>query len=289
MTARAIAPVSQRRQGLTLLELIVVLVILAALAGMVVPLLPSMTGRIHTTTGATNVSEINKFLQTHQQLYQEYPTDFDALVDASGTLANYLPGGNVGGQISPLLLTEPQRQALFNAGITQLAAMHPTTAALAGAGGTPTFNPYTGAAISLASGTPTVAQVSELAVETTARVVRDLSGLQDVYVIVGLGSRCSMVGKSITEAPVHFGEGNGASATIVYGRYGAIFRVARGGTALSKAFLVGVVALHADGITTSNAHLEEYYKLQQAQRKNRAGRGPVADTSGSSPPSRDWA
>jgi prepilin-type N-terminal cleavage/methylation domain-containing protein len=260
---------TNRRKGLTLIELVVVVVILVALAGILIPMLPNMLTRAHTATGATNTGEVAKFLQTHQQLFQSYPADFDALVDATGNLADYLPGGNVGGQITPLQLTAAQRNALANAGITRLAAMYATRAALEAAGGTPTFNPYTGGTIDLTTGTPSVARVSEAAVETIAGVVRDEpANTGDVYVIVGLGQRCTMIGKTVQEAPVHFGENTAGNAANVYGRYCAIFRVTRGGatpTDLETAILVGVVALHDDGIATGNMHLEEYYKATKSQ------------------------
>lgn len=268
MTSRSVSSPSSQRLGLTLLELIVVLVILVALAGMLVPLLPSMVERIHTATGATNITEVTKALQVHEQLNQRYPTDFDALVDASGNVAEYLPGFAVG-QITALTLSTAQRDALANAGITMLAPMHKDLASL-GTTGTPTFNPYSGASFSLLTGTPKVAQVSEAIVENTVvrDSERDLIPNGDVYVIVGLGSRCSMIGKSIAEAPVHFGDGPTNSAAIVYGRYCAIFRVTRGGTTpqpLAKAVLVGVVALHADGISTSSDHIKENLDLQKSQ------------------------
>jgi len=50
----------KNRQGLTLLELVVVMVILVALAGILVPMLPSMLGRAHAVNHSANVSEMNK-------------------------------------------------------------------------------------------------------------------------------------------------------------------------------------------------------------------------------------
>src|SRR5437667_192551 len=79
------------RRGLTLIELIVVLVILVALAGILIPMLPNMLTRAHTATGASNNSEINKFVQTYEQLFQSYPTDLDNLA-GTGAPVDYLPG-----------------------------------------------------------------------------------------------------------------------------------------------------------------------------------------------------
>lgn len=259
-----------RRKGLTLIELIVVLVILVALAGILVVTLPGMLGRAHTATGATNTGEVSKFVQVYEQLYQSQPTDFDALGDTTAALADYLPGTNLGGQLTARTLVAAEANALTGVGVRRLAPMYATRAALTTAGGTPTFNPYSGVSLPVANGV-VVAQVSEAAVEGSSGVVADdptLTG--DVYVLFGFGKRCSMVGKVTQEPPVHFGESAETNAANAYGRVGVIYRIARGnGTAtptpLDKAVFVGAVNLHDDGIASGGAHMEEYYNLTKSQ------------------------
>jgi Tfp pilus assembly protein PilE len=257
-----------RRKGLTLIELVVVLVILIALAAILVPMLPGMLGRAHTASSATNISEINKFVQTYEQLYQSHASDFDALMDEKGALADYLPGGAApaGGAITKVTLNAAQANALTNAGITRLQAMELTAAADPW---NPTFNPYNGAVISIASGS-SVAQVSEKAVEQTgAGLVNDPGGINgDVYVIVGLGKRCTMIGKVMADAPTHFGENQASNAANVYSRYCLVFRVTRGGATpqdLERAVFIGTVAVHDDGIGTADSHIEEYYNITRSQ------------------------
>jgi prepilin-type N-terminal cleavage/methylation domain-containing protein len=258
-----------KRSGLTLVELIIVLVILAALAGVVVPLFPSMQERTHTASGASNLSEVGKLVQTYDQLYQTQPTDFDALLSSSGAIPDYLPqnasGQPLGGQITAGPLSPAQRTALVNAGIVRLQTLHGTRAALDTAGGSTTFNPYDGGIVTLTTGTPSVAFLAEAMVEGNAGVVSDPGGINgDSYVLFGFGKRCSMVGKVTMDAPVHFGESPAENAANVYSRVGLVYRVTRGGTVttnLSRAEFVGAVDLHGDGIIGIGSHLEEYYQL----------------------------
>ena len=257
------------RRGLTLIELIVVLVILVALAGILIPMLPNMLGRAHTASGATNNAEINKYVQTYQQLYMSYPQNLDALTDTAGTaVPDYLLNAGTPVQLSMHALTTAEASALSQSGITTLTEMQPNRAALAGQ--SPTFNPYTGNLITVAAGT-NVIQVSEDAIENVAGLVRDdPTKTGDVYVVFGLGKRCTMIGKVVSDPPVHFGEGAGTTPNDSYARYGLVFRVARGnGTAtpdpLERAVFIGSVAFHDNGVIGTDAHLQEYYDRQKAE------------------------
>src|SRR5208282_5533765 len=53
-------PRTPQRPGLTLIELIVVMMILIALAGLLIPMLPGMLTRAHTSTCSTNIGECDK-------------------------------------------------------------------------------------------------------------------------------------------------------------------------------------------------------------------------------------
>src|SRR4029079_11542554 len=69
-----------RRQGLTLMEMVVVLSILAALAAIMIPLFPNILRRAHKATDATQTSEVAKAVQLYQALYLSYPNDLDLLL-----------------------------------------------------------------------------------------------------------------------------------------------------------------------------------------------------------------
>jgi len=257
------------RGGLTLMELVVVLTVLIALASILIPMLPGMLSRAHSSSQATNNSELTKFVQTHEQLYLAYPDNLDALTDATGTaVADYLPGATVG-QMTPLTLDASQAASLSAGGINNLAAMYATAAALP-SGQDPTFNPYTGASISVANGA-NVVQLTEAAVEPAVVVQNDPNSFGDVYVVFGVGRANTMVGKTMSQAPLHFGEGGNDTPGRVYSRLGLVFRIARGtgtvgtpaSTPLGRAQFVGTVSFHGDGITTGEGHITEYYEATQ--------------------------
>ena len=82
------------RSGLTLLELVVVMTILVALAGILIPLLPGLFTRSAIATNSTNVPEIGKAIGEYQQMYLQFPNNWDALTDASGNLIDYFANGS---------------------------------------------------------------------------------------------------------------------------------------------------------------------------------------------------
>jgi len=247
------------RAGLTLIELVVVMVILAAVAGIVLPLLPSMVSRAHTSTGATNVGEVAKAIQTHEALYAAYPTNFDSLIDETGNIADYVPHG------TDLVLYEPEAEeleSLEHAGVVSLRPMS-TAANAGGSFWSPTFFPYANADISHASNIIDIDDVEDLARLTNVAAARlGLSSDADVvYVVVGVGGYTSMQGKSLQEAPVHFGESQAETPATVYSRLGVVFQVTdAAGNALHNARLSQVVAFHDGGLTGINGHLAEYYE-----------------------------
>jgi len=255
------------RKGLTLMELVVVMTILVALASILIPILPGMLNRAHTSTGATNVSELNKAVQLHEQMNFRYPDQLDALTDGTA-VPDYLGGSPTQAQLSVRTLTANDVEALNKGGITTLNAMHPTKAALATAGGDATFNPYVGATPTPIAGGGTVIQVQEAAIENLI-VQQQVAGntYGDVYVVFGVGSRCTLVGKGLSQAPLHFPDNPSLDPSTSYGRFGLTFRIARGtgatgspaSEALGRAEFVGVVEFHENSISSSDGHIQEFY------------------------------
>ena len=76
------------------MELVVVLTILVALAGILVPLLPGLFTRSAIATNSTNVPEIGKAIGDYQQMYLQFPNNWDALTDASGNVIDYFANGS---------------------------------------------------------------------------------------------------------------------------------------------------------------------------------------------------
>jgi type II secretory pathway pseudopilin PulG len=280
-----------RRAGLTLIELIVVLTILIALAGLLVPMLPSMLTRAHTSTCSTNIGEAVKAIGTYQQLYAAYPNNWDALGDGTNMI-DYFAGGSMmpsgvvsgstvagvggNGELTAGSLTANEISALTGVGITQLQGMV-AKGASAPAGFDPTFNYY--------SNSPTTANVINITTSTKLALLDPQNGngnattvarcialnldMTGRYVALGIGQRVSMVGKMMASAPVHFGDQPVLNPEYGYERLVAIFKVSTGnGTtagpspSFTQAQLVGVAPVHDTGLGSIGDELQNWYQLQ---------------------------
>ncbi len=246
-------PSRGQRRGLTLMELIVVLVILVGLAGILIPLFPSLVGRTHTAAGATNDSELTKAMQIHEATYFSYPDQFDSLLGTGGTaLFDLLPGGAtpVGGatELTTVALTADTAAALTNAGIANVWDLDDATAE-------PTFNPY-GVIRPLAA-------TGNVAILGTDAIARMNLPVGETYAVFGVGRRCTMIGRTMTDPPVHFADDQENTPEKVYGRKAVVFVLTKsaGTAARTKAKFVGSVSFHADGVVTADDHLGEYYEI----------------------------
>jgi prepilin-type N-terminal cleavage/methylation domain-containing protein len=261
----------RNRQGLTLLELVVVMVILVALAGILVPMLPNMLGKSHSAAHATNVGELCKVFETYNLTNRGYPDGLDALI-ASDALFNKLPGyastsgggsGTAcGGEIilDSVGLTSAELGHLNEAGITTLYQMDNATTDA-------TFASYTSplATITLAgptagsgggSGTPGT-KLAVLSDAAKARLFTKGVTTTDKYVVFGVGRQCKAVGRGgMAEAPVHFFDeaGDAGNPTKTYARYAVVFNASA-----DPAEFAGVVGLHGSEVTGLEGGLAEFY------------------------------
>jgi type II secretory pathway pseudopilin PulG len=271
-------PAARRRSGLTLMELIVVLAILISLAAVMIPLFPSMIGRSHKASESTNLVELNKAFQTYAGLNSgAFPDGLDLLGDGT-TLAAYLPasptpnpvagpinlGNTVGGFLNPQALGT-RATALNAVGINNGWAMFATTQADPF---TPTFNPY-----SSTSNPPVATPITSstvVAFVNPAGIARaGIIGSQNIntasstqFVLLGVGNRCSAVGKTLANAPHLYTDNptleNPAS---FYARFGVIFQVEDiNGNPLSVAQFISAVAIESDGIEGVDKDMEGYYQ-----------------------------
>jgi len=290
MIVRSFAPSSVQtrsaRRGLTLIELVVVLTILIALAGLLIPMLPSMLTRAHTSTCSTNMGECNKAITTYQALYASYPNNWDSLTDSTGAVITYFAGGaampagtasasssaNGGnGEVTAITLTPAEISALTGVGITQVQTM-------VASGGTPgngspfdpTFNYYTAAvptpvSIGGTGGLTTLAGLDPTAGTTSTAYLRCVALNLPVtgrYVVLGIGPRNSMVGKTIQTPPVHFGDQPVLNPEYGYERLVAIFKVSDSAApAFTQAQFVGAAPIHDSGIGSIQDELQNWYQL----------------------------
>lgn len=249
------------RRGLTLMELVVVMLILAAIAGIVLPLLPNMITRAHTSTSATNLSELAKAIQTHQATYNAYPSKLDSLMTDSSTLAGYVPAA-ASGELTTLALDDDTYEALEHAGIEQVANLVVSSTG----DWSPTFYPYGTNANLDATYTTLTSGINVASITGTAAVREFSTPFNASYAVFGLGSRSTMQGKTMAEAPVHYSDHADEAPNAAYARYGIVFQLTGGTTGtqpLERARLIGICAFHEDGIVGLNKHLAEYWNANK--------------------------
>ena len=216
-------PSRTSRSGLTLLELVVVMTILIALAGLLVALFPGMLRYAHTSTGATNMPELNKIFHMHHQTQRGWPNYLDNLVSGSSLYAR-LPGYQVGHgyYLEAYQLNEEQADALHEAGLTHVFNLtdHEVSDA--------TFDCY---GPDYPAAPPLIAAIPVEAGMTVARLVHEhdiekfKGDLDHVYVVFGVGQATPLVGPGgmMQDAPIHFDDAAGTRPNEVYSRFVAVF------------------------------------------------------------------
>ncbi len=274
----------QRRSGLTLIELLVVLVILIALAGVLVPLLPSMLTRAHTATCATNMGDVARAIGEYDVLYQSYGYNYDALSDGT-KLIPYLAGGAAlpapytgqgagpgNNEVTGITLTATEAANLTGTGIVTVQSMQ-TGVTLASPTFDPTFTYYntpgnpTADALPVAAGLvvggldPTTGTAAAPTPAYTRCIALNLP-VTGRYVCLGIGPRCSLVGKIMLTPPVHFGDQPALNPEYGYERLVAIFKVSdTAASSFTQAQLVGVAPIHDTGLGSIQDELQNYYQL----------------------------
>lgn len=222
---------------MTLIELTVVLLILIGLAGLLLPYVGGFTEKTQNSSSADSLAEVSKAIHRFDTQYMAYPDAFDTLV--SGTsLISYLPGTAASTTLTTCTITAAELQNLQSAEIDSLFPMLDTTATdfnatfnntVSGGGGTNDATPIVADTTVVACVNPTQVEallVNKLGVEVDAD---DLTATPDNdYLVLGVGQKSQMSGKTIAEAPVYF---SGQNPTSYYSRFLAIFKVSRtGGT-----------------------------------------------------------
>jgi len=208
---------THNRKGLTLLELVVVMTILIALAGILVPLLPNMLKQAHTSTGATNMPELNKLFELHHTTERGYPNYLDNLTDGSGLYAG-LPGGGAG--LTTQALDADTAASLNAAGLTKVFNL--TSDSVDDA----TFDCYgEGIVAPDLSSAVDVANGLSIAVLDDTQLPKLKGTAGEVYGVFGVGQATPLVGEMMQDAPIHFGDEPGSKPNEIYSRFAAVFRI----------------------------------------------------------------
>jgi prepilin-type N-terminal cleavage/methylation domain-containing protein len=281
------------RRGLTLIELVVVLLILVALAGVLVPMLPSMLTRTHVAAHTTNVTELTKVIVEYQALNNAFPNNWDSMVDPAGNQITYLaggvlnptpgsggPGGQAGGTFTVQAPTQPEVNALLAAGINSVYPQSTYTKAPGPADWAsnpfdPTFANY--ATPPTTAGATTISTTSKLTYLTPTNAYWNSTGtpagmLQQMYpawsttanyVVLGIGERCTLIGKMALTPPVHFSDTQDASPAFSYGRFVAIFKVSDPATpgGVNMAQFMTAAAVHAVGPTNLSSEFQNWNQI----------------------------
>jgi type II secretory pathway pseudopilin PulG len=278
--ARGIARSNRRRHGLTLLELVVVLTILVAVTGLVVPLLPSFMHRANIASCTTNISELDKLIQTYQSMdrYGHYPDKMDNLV-VEGNTPDYVLDGTTGefgkASFSAGTLEPTELAALNEAGINNVAILLAARPASAPGEWKPTAWPYntageatTSAEIHALGGTG-----GDTSVAVLTPLGAKLMGLptteSEKYVIFGLNKPCTLFRNMASEPPYHFADTPSEDPATYYMPFAVVFMVSKtvdgvAGTALEKAKFMGSVAFHDFGLATADSHTKEWWEQAKA-------------------------
>jgi len=261
-----------RRTGLTLLELIVVLTILLAITGLVVPMLPNFVHRANIASCTTNISELDKLVQTYQNLYSTFPDRLDTLASSDSALVGYvLPGSQPSASIVAGTLTTDDAHALTEKGINNVQTLIAQPTGSVG-DWSPTMWPYSAtktatmpAATPVAAGTP-VGVLTAIG----ARYVGLPEGDNYRYLIFGLGPACTLYRNLATEPAYHFADTPTEDPSRWYMCFAVIFMTQRDrdGAAepLGEAKFMGTVAFHDFGLATAGAHTKEWWERLRDER-----------------------
>jgi hypothetical protein len=261
-----------------------------------VPMLPSMLTRAHVAAHTTNVTELTKVIMEYQALNNGFPDQWDSLTDGGTNLINYMAGGvmdpiavpstpwsaggpqgnatiQAGGVFTTSTVSQGEFAALNAAGIKNVWSLVGTPTGTTWDGGAfdPTFDNYSAAPTTLGT-TTAISQGMTLAyIDPTAQGNANLF-LQNQYpawsrtaryVALGIGERCTLIGKMGISPPVHFSDTQDATPAFSYGRFVAMFKVsdpsAPGG--INMAQFMGVAAIHSIGPTNLSSEFQNWNQI----------------------------
>lgn len=243
---------AKARRGFTLIELIVVLMILVGLAGMVIPAVTDMVQRTHTSAAAGNIHEATNAIARYEGQYLSFPDNLDSLKVAAAGVTTFVaaPGvPGIGGELATgtavVDLTATEVNALAAAGITSV-RLHTI-----GATDDATFQ-ATGANAAVD------ATLDLLALTNTAAASLGLVSEANRYVVLGVGNRSQLIGRTMSEAPVHFPENGDENPAAVYNRFLAVFDLGPVATRFERVKLAKVISPH---VVSLDQEVGEYFEI----------------------------
>ena len=246
----------KRNQGLTLIELVIVLAILAAVGGFVIPMLPNMLSKTRVASGASNIPELNKAIELYQSLYGAYPDKFDDITDA-GSYFPYWGAQGTADIYQTSDLTAAEAALLVDAGIADVENLVVDPATFTADQST-TWNPY----VDPATETSPAANMTVFELDPAAATrLFGVDPTDQRFVILGIGNKCTIVGRTVHEAPTHFNEAPGFHAQEMYSRYCAVFSINETNEIVR---FMGCIAVTQDGPMTASGHVAEYWNDRES-------------------------
>lgn len=254
--------ISNKRQGLSLLELLVVLTILIALGGIVVSTLSGFLGRTEVATAATNVKEIDSAIRRSMLLNSgEIGDRFDALVtgggSADGAIPPYIGGGD---NFVAVSLTQSEIDAMAQIGVTELvySVDSPDDA---------TYGSHDQLPAPLGQDSKVCVLNAEVAAEKLS-VGWNFEPIEEAkYIVMGLGKQCTLVGagpkSAFSETPTQFSQGQNQNSKSMYLRYLILVELNPVSENRVIARYVGVGIPGLQGIQSVADQLEGFSKEQQ--------------------------
>src|SRR5262249_27735737 len=189
---------------------------------------------------------------------------------------SYLPGGGTapfGGFTTISTLSDAEAAALKRVGITSLQPLSTTIAS----GQHPTLNPYPTGTDLVGNRQLVAAGMNVVILNNTA--IWGSSGLNPSflqaayaadaptarYLVVGVGPRCSMVGKVMQDAPQSVPQSKDFTPANTYSRVGLIFKISGNEVNVTeRARFIAAVALEDDELEQTDKDIAGYYDVANA-------------------------
>lgn len=260
--------IALKQRGFTLIELSVVLLILVGLAGLLLPYVSGFDEDTKNSTSAANLKAVNNAIVQYETRFRAFPDKFDSLVTTSGTAAliDYFPtaGETTAPATTHLELCSLTADTLKSLKLAEIDSLYYMKAAAdienATFDGNDLTVPTAGVVTLLDAGATYENKVACIKHASLQDLIVSKMGIEvdgddlsatateheNEFVVFGVGQKTQMSGKTLTDAPVYFANGND-NPTSKYGRFLAVFKVSKEG---KRATYVG--ALTPDLKTTAD-------------------------------------
>jgi len=236
-----------RQAGMTLIELTVVLLVLIGLAGLMIPYVGGFISKTHDSTGSDSLAASNAAIQRYDVQFMGHPSNYDSLMDTNltgGNLYTKMMGGL--GTMLPndyLKTVSVDGKAFTDIGISSLMVMKTATADATFAATDSSVGIADGTTYSLAAinvkgtdcsmSTDAMGCISNDA-DLSKILGRTVNTSANNYFVFGIGQDSGMVGKTISEAPVHFAKTGAMSAANKYNRLIAVYEAPKTSTCIAS-------------------------------------------------------